>query len=316
MKKPVLFLIFNRPKYTKQVFEEIRLYKPNKLYIAADGPRKNIESDILLCEETRSVLKLIDWDCDIKTLFIDENLGCKINVANAIDWFFVNEIDGIILEDDVVPNLDFFKFCEYCLEKYKEDERIMMITGTNYLSNNNLESTYFFSKHFTIWGWATWKRAWKYYDISMQKWKEPNIKNDIKYLFNGNYIWKHFEYTFDSLNTYGKNNWDIQWVFSCIINNGYCITPKVNLISNIGINGTHSKNLTDSHFLAKYTLDESSKYKSPSNYLVNSAYDEKLHYLKSKKANRRYLIIRFLIRIKIYNYLKKIKDYKYKITKP
>jgi hypothetical protein len=313
MKKPVLFLIFNRPDVTNQVFETIRLYKPNKLYIAADGPRKNISSDIQLCEETRKIVNNINWDCEVKTLFRNENLGCKLAVAGALNWFFDYEEDGIILEDDVVPNIDFFNFCEYCLNKYAEDQRIMMITGTNFLSDADFDSTYFYSKYFTIWGWATWKRAWKNYDISMQKWNDPKVKSDIKYMFNGNYIWKHFYYTFDSLSTYYSDTWDIQWVFSCIINNGYCIIPKVNLISNIGIKGTHSNNITDVHFLTKYILGKTTEYKSPNNFLVNSAYDEKLHYASSRKANKRYFIIRILIKLKMYAIIKKIKN-KYKFN--
>jgi GR25 family glycosyltransferase involved in LPS biosynthesis len=308
MKKPILFLIFNRPDLTHQVFEVIRLYKPNKLYIAADGPRKNKSSDIQLCEESRKIVNNINWDCDVRTLFSNENIGCKMNVSNGINWFFENEEDGIILEDDVVPNIDFFNFCEYCLNKYAEDTRIMMITGTNYLSNENLDSTYFYSKHFSIWGWATWKRSWEYYDINMQKWNDPKVKLDIKYMFNGNYIWKHFKNTFDSLKSFNIDTWDIQWIFSCVINNGYCITPRVNLISNIGINGTHSNKVTDSLFLTKYLLSNSSDYKSPSNFLVNSYYDKNLHLLKSKKSNRRYSFLIFLKFLNLYEILKKIKN--------
>jgi hypothetical protein len=146
----------------------------------------------------------------------------------------------------------------------------------------------------------------------MQKWNDPKVKIDIKYMFNGNYIWKHFKYTFDSLSSYYIDTWDIQWVFTCIINNGYCITPKVNLISNIGVNGTHSKNITVVHFLAKYVLGKTNEYKSPSNFLVNSTYDEKLHYASSRKANKRYFIIRILMKLKIYKLLKDIKNKIYK----
>jgi len=308
MKKPVLFIVFNRPNETFQVFEAIKLYKPVKLYIAGDGPRKNKKSDIQLCEQTRNILKFIDWECEIKTLFRNENIGCKFNVSNAIDWFFENEEDGIILEDDVVPNIDFFNFCEYCLNKYAEDDRIMMITGTNYLSNEHLNSTYFYSKYYSIWGWATWKRAWKNYDVKMQKWNDPKIKLDIKYMFNGNYIWRHFKYTFDALNSYNINTWDIQWVFTCIINNGYCITPKVNLVSNIGVCGTHSNKISDSNFLLKFTLDVSCDFIAPETFLVNSSYDGAIHKKNSKISNRKYLLISILKHLKLFNFLKVVKN--------
>jgi hypothetical protein len=304
MKKPVLFLIFNRPEYSQEVFNAIRLYKPDRLYVAADGPRSNIQNELILCEQTRSVLQLIDWPCDVKTLFRDSNLGCKIAVSSAIDWFFDNELDGIILEDDVVPNSDFFDFCEYNLEKYKNDNRIMMISGSNHYSDQIHDSSYFFSKQFSIWGWATWRRAWNLYDVNMTMWEDRNTKKDIKYMFNGNYIWKHFENTFDSLYTTYLDTWDIQWVFACVVNNGLCITPKVNLITNIGLIGTHSNILTDSHFLDKYELGSSINYKDPKCFIVNSAYDEKFHILKNKPANRRYLAIKLLRKFHLYNTLR------------
>jgi hypothetical protein len=308
MNKAILFLIFNRPDYTIKVFESIRLYKPKKLYIAADGPRINNQKDIILCKETRNIVKLVDWECEVNILFRDENLGCTRAVIGAIKWFFDKEEDGIILEDDVVPNLDFFYYCEFCLNKYSKDERVMMITGTNYLSNEKFDSTYFYSQHYIMWGWATWKRAWEKYDVDMEKWNDPKIKSDIKYMFNGNFIWKYLVNIFDLIKDFKHDIWDYQWVFACIINNGYCITPKVNLVSNIGIEGLHSYDVTDSHFLDKYLLGDSKNYKSPSSFLINSSYDKNLHLLKSKKANRKYTVIKILKFIKLYKILKKLKN--------
>jgi GR25 family glycosyltransferase involved in LPS biosynthesis len=304
MKKPVLFLIFNRPEYTNQVFDSIRLYKPSKLYIAADGPRFNNENDLILCLETKSFIQLIDWECEVKTLFRIKNLGCKLAVSSAIDWFFENEQEGIILEDDVVPNEDFFRFTEFCLNKYKDDERIMMITGCNHFSEHNLKTSFFFSKIYSIWGWATWKRAWKHYDIEMKKWDDLQIKLDIKYSTNKKYIWKNYEFIFDSLKDYKIDTWDYQWHFTCLINNGLCVTPKVNLISNIGVIGTHSEYITNSHFLDKYFLEKPENYIIPETFLVNSKFDKKHYKLKN---NRRYYILNFLMKIKLYNFFRFIK---------
>ena len=307
MKKPILFLIFNRPNYTNEVFKSIKLYKPNKLYIAADGPRLNNIDDMQLCLETRNIIHLIDWECEIKTLFRNENLGCKLAVVGALNWFFNHEEDGIILEDDVVPNIEFYTFCEFALNKYKEDERIMMVTGSNQLSDINFSTSYFFSKLYNIWGWATWRRAWNLYDIDMKRWQDKQVKLDIKYMTNKNYIWTSIKNTFDSLNTYNINTWDIQWDFTCMINHGLCITPKVNLISNIGVIGTHSITITDSHFLKTYSFEEPINYILPESVLINSLYDLKLYEKKSKKSNRKFLIINFLIKINLYNFLKSIK---------
>ncbi len=304
MKKPILFLIFNRPENSLQVFNSIKDYKPDKFYIAADGPRMDKLGEKEICEKTREIVKLIDWECEIKTLFRDRNLGCKNAISSAIDWFFESETEGIILEDDVVPNLDFFSFCEYNLEKYYSDDRVMMITGTNYLSDESNDYTYFFSKHYTIWGWATWRRAWKLYDVNMNEWNNSAVRDDIKFLYNSNFIWKHFKFTFDSLSSTYINTWDIQWVFTCLINNGLCVTPKVNLVSNIGIEGTHGKTLTDSHFLQTFPLDLKSGVASPNRFIPFSKYDETLHLLKSKKSNRRHQIIKILKKTHLFDLTK------------
>lgn len=308
MKKPVLFLIFNRPEYTYQVFDSIKLYKPNKLYIAADGPRLNNNEDILLCLESRNIINLIDWECDVKYLIRDKNLGCKLAVVSAINWFFDNEEDGIILEDDVLPNQNFYSFCEFTLDKYKNNERIMMVTGCNQMSDENLKASYFYSQIFTIWGWATWKRAWQLYDIDMKKWNDNQIKLSIKYMTHKNYIWTNLKYTFDSLKKYSINTWDIQWHFACLINSGLCVTPSINLITNIGVIGTHSNSLTESHFLETKLFEEQNNYVIPETVIVNSFYDLNLFEKKAKKMNQRYYLINFLKQIKLYEILKFIKN--------
>jgi GR25 family glycosyltransferase involved in LPS biosynthesis len=307
MKKPVLFLIFNRPEYTYQVFDSIKLYKPNKLYIAADGPRLNNIDDILLCEESRKILNLIDWECEVKYLFREINLGCKLAVVSAINWFFNNEEDGIILEDDVVPNQDFYTFCEFTLNKYKNNEKILMVTGCNQISDINIKSSYFYSQIFTIWGWATWKRAWQLYDIDMKKWDDNQIKLNIKYMTHKKYIWMNLKYTFDSLKKYSINTWDIQWHFTCLINSGLCVTPSINLITNIGVIGTHSNSISESHFLKADLFEEQNNYVIPETIIVNSLYDQNLFEIKAKKMNQRYFMINFLKQIKLFELFKFMK---------
>ena len=165
MKTPVLFLVFNRPDTTKQVFEAIRQAQPPRLYIASDGHRSDREGEWEKVKTVRDyVVNNIDWDCEVKTLFREKNLGCRIAVSTAISWFFENEEQGIILEDDCFPDQSFFPFCEELLWKYQDDKRIMMITGTNSLGTWKSElQSYHFSIYGSIWGWATWKRAWNLY---------------------------------------------------------------------------------------------------------------------------------------------------------
>jgi hypothetical protein len=278
MKSPILFLIFNRPDTTAIVFEQIKIAAPSKLYIAADGPRSLKPNEVALCAQTREVVSKIDWDCEVKTLFRDNNLGCKIAVSSAIDWFFQNEEEGIILEDDILPSLDFFNFCDCMLDAYREDARVMMVTGMNYLDNPS-QTPYFFSEYFNIWGWATWKRAWNFYDLDMSEWTQ-NTREEISYKFQGSYIADYFNWLFDSLHEKSIDTWDIQWVLSCLTNHGLCLTPYVNLVSNIGIQGAHSSGLTDSHFIEIKTFSKSME-KVDMLVMPRSDYDKNLFRVKS-----------------------------------
>lgn len=180
MNCPVLFLIFNRPDTTRKVFAEIRRAKPARLYIAADGPRKERTTDIALCEQTRDIINEIDWPCQSYTLYRKENLGCKLAVSSAINWFFEREESGIILEDDCLPHPTFFKFCEIMLERYKDDTRVMHIGGSNFQEGMiRGDGDYYYSKWTPVWGWASWRRAWKNYDVNMVKWIEFKKNNYV-----------------------------------------------------------------------------------------------------------------------------------------
>ena len=241
---PVLFLIFNRPKETREVFNEIRKAKPRKLYISADGPRKDKEGEKDVCAETRNILEQIDWECDVHTRFLDSNMGCKMGVSSAINWAFKNEQYLIILEDDCKPSQAFFLYAQELLEKYKNTPQIAMISGDNYNEEYNFENKdYTFSKiGHHIWGWATWKRAWQLYDIDMDYY--DNILSEKKYKDNlGN---KKINNFFKERLTMFYNSdeklktWDYQWFFSIIYQDGLTIVPRKNLVSNIGVEGAHA----------------------------------------------------------------------------
>lgn len=236
MKTPILFLIFNRPELSFRVFDEIRKAKPEKLFIAADGPREKKSGDLELCIETRKVIELVDWPCEINTLFRKENLGCKIAVSSAINWFFEHVEEGIILEDDCLPDQSFFTFCETLLEKYRTEEKIFHISGTNF--QNGLlrgDASYYFSRYAGIWGWATWRRAWKNYDVDMKLLDEYKNSGKIKSVFQNPEEQTYWLTKFSETETEKINTWDYQWIFSLFYYNGISIRPNVNLISNIGI---------------------------------------------------------------------------------
>lgn len=234
-KKPVLFIIFNRPETTKKVFAEIRKYKPAKLFVAADGPRENKAGEKERCEQARKITENIDWPCKVKRLYRKKNLGCKYAVSGAIDWFFENVEEGIILEDDCLPDSPFFTFCEKMLGMYRNDSKVMCISGDNFLPKSmQKKSGYYFSKYVHIWGWATWRRAWKNYDVEMRDWlKIRNLRLLSKYF--DNFIEKVYWFTiFNAVYDKKIDTWDYQFVYHTWKNEGLSIIPNTNLISNIG----------------------------------------------------------------------------------
>jgi len=242
LKTAVLFLVFNRLDTTKQVFETIRQAKPPRLYVAADGPRASRPDDVEKVRNVRDyIMGNIDWKCDVKTLFRSENLGCKMAVSSAITWFFEHEEMGIILEDDCLPDQSFYSFCEKMLEAYKNENTIGMIAGMNYLFNRvKMSESYFFSRYYPIWGWATWRRAWKLYNINISKWQSPEMEKQLKTIYKDGNVVRFFKQMFENVASAKIDTWDIQWVYTCIFHNLQCIAPKYNLVSNIGFVGTHT----------------------------------------------------------------------------
>ncbi|NQU27789.1 MAG: hypothetical protein HQ528_05835 [Candidatus Marinimicrobia bacterium] len=240
---PILFLVYNRPNLTKQVFDTIRTAKPDKLYIAADGPKLSSASDKISTDQVREIVQSVDWECNISTLFSDQNQGCKIAVSNAISWFFKNEEMGIIIEDDCLPDHSFFRYCQELLLMYKDDQRILHIGGTNPLQHPALIHSYYYSKYNRIWGWATWRRAWKYYDRHITCW--PKMKKErIHYNYFDIKEAKYWEKIWDKVYADKIDTWDYQW-FLCRLSHGAAIIPSINLISNIGFGSaaTHASDI-------------------------------------------------------------------------
>ncbi len=241
MNTPILFLLFNRPDKAKIVFERIKEAQPNKLFIAADGPRSGKEGEANLCEKTRKVvLDAIDWPCEVHTLLRNKNLGCKLAVSSAIDWFFKHVEEGIILEDDCLPDPSFFQFCSTLLERYRDDEKVMMISGCNLHSEKNPESSYYFSRYGHIWGWATWRKAWQHYDITMKNWSEYKASGRMEAFLSKSALKKRTA-IFNGCLSENISTWDMQWTFTRWNQNGISVVPSTNLILNIGSVGIHMK---------------------------------------------------------------------------
>lgn len=267
---PVLFLIFNRPDTTKRVFESIREAKPPRLYIAADGARESKIGEVELCSQTREIINAVDWNCEVKTLFRDKNLGCKIAVSSAIDWFFENEEEGIILEDDCLPNQSFFMFCQSLLNYYREDKRVMHIGGCNVFNSSISDYDYSFINYPLIWGWATWQRAWEKYDVNMNSYPEIKKRGELKRIFPNigtRFFWQK---VFEKVIHKEVNTWDYQWSYAVLINAGLCIIPTKNSVQNIGFNdaATHTSDKKDSRSELQL-FDMNDKIKHPVSMKLN-----------------------------------------------
>lgn len=243
LKTPVLFLVFNRPDTTQRVFEAIRAVRPERLFIASDGPREGNNGDKEKCERVRNIVTDIDWDCEVRTLFREKNLGCKNGVSSGIDWFFSQVDEGIILEDDCLPMKSFFRFCEELLQRYRNDNRVMQICGSNSLCGwRRNDDSYYFSGYGPIWGWASWRRAWIYYDVDMKAWPEVREKKIYLDFFDRKREAYFRLHLYDRVFAGEIDTWDYQWGFAKMLNSGLSVTPNVSLISNIGFgdDATHT----------------------------------------------------------------------------
>lgn len=240
---PILFIIFNRPDVTGLVFDEIRKVQPKQLFIAADGPRVNRPSDVELCHETRSIINQIDWPCEVKTLFREQNLGCGKAVSSAISWFFGEVEEGIILEDDCLPHPTFFNYCQDLLEHYRHDSKVMHIGGVNFQNGNKRgEESYYFSAVSHVWGWASWRRAWNLYNFNVSDFYTFVREEKIYDYFPNQKLGLHWLQNFKSMYYHVIDTWDHQWSYSIMNNGGVSIIPNTNLISNIGFreDATHT----------------------------------------------------------------------------
>lgn len=237
MDTPVLLAVFNRPRQTRDAFERLRKIGPRKLYVAADGPRPGHPTDAERCAEVRSIVSAVDWPCDVRYFLREENVGCKQNVGGAITWLFENEERGIILEDDIVPEPSFFRFCTELLERFKDDERIGIISGCNFTSGRvRPEASYFFVRNLHMWGWATWRRVWKLVDLEMSDWNEHRSAAFLRANYGAPWatqqVWeRHFDNT---VNRHRTDFWDYQVCYNLWRRGMLSVDPAVNLIDNDG----------------------------------------------------------------------------------
>tara|TARA_Y100001968_G_scaffold230496_1_gene213379 strand:- start:2132 stop:3091 length:960 start_codon:yes stop_codon:yes gene_type:complete len=244
-KTPILIIAWRRPDTVSEVIKAIKPFAPTNIYIACDGPNISNPSEIKKVTLTRELIdNEIDWKCSIKKLYSEQNLGCKIGVTKAINWFFENELEGIILEDDCVPYPDFLPFAEELLEKYRYDSRIWCITANNIQKGKSRgDASYYFSRYCHCWGWASWRRCWEHYDSELTNWTIIKKSKVLDKIFNKKRESSYWENIFDNLYLNAKpDTWDYQWAYTCWLNSGLTIIPNKNLIHNVGYgaDGTHT----------------------------------------------------------------------------
>ncbi|RZJ52714.1 MAG: hypothetical protein EOO44_10945, partial [Flavobacterium sp.] len=219
------------------------------MFIAADGPRPNHPKDTERCQTTREIINQIDWECEIKTLFHETNLGCGLAPATAITWFFKHVEEGIILEDDCLPNTSFFNYCENLIEKYRCNEKIKMICGTSYQPKPLNSNTYYFSKYPHVWGWATWRRAWNEYNFNLKQESDEVRGSVVNKTFSNRRDRKLWNDNMKMIIN-GLDAWDYQFMYWMWKNDGLCVIPWKNLISNLGFGDqathTHDNNSNQS----------------------------------------------------------------------
>jgi hypothetical protein len=244
---PMLLIIFNRPDTTARVMEAIRAARPPRLYIAADGPRDR-PGEAERCERARRIATAVDWPCEVHKLLRDRNLGCREAPIGAITWFFEHEEEGIVLEDDCLPAASFFRFCDELLARFREDQRVMCITGNNFQHDmGEYPYSYYFSKYNHCWGWASWRRAWRMYDADTALLPEFKRSRALNAMSLSPEFAEYWERCFESTYTGHLDAWDYQWTFCCWAQNGLTATPRVNLVSNIGFGpgATHTTDRTN-----------------------------------------------------------------------
>ena len=225
----VAFIIYKRPDQTRRVFERIAQARPDRLLVVADGPKD--ESERLLCDETREIALAVDWPCEVLANFSDVNMGVEPRVITGLNWVFEQVQDAVILEDDCLPHPTFFPYCSELLDRYRDNEEIAWISGDNFLRDAlSTSQDYFISLYGGgTWGWATWRRAWALFDNEMSGWKDQKSKRQHYDVFQSRREAERFEYVWDTF-----ENWDYRWTYSCIMNRKLALTPRINLVANIG----------------------------------------------------------------------------------
>jgi hypothetical protein len=272
MRTPVLLIIFNRPDKVRRLMESLEKARPSRIYIGADGPRASKPLDKEKCAEARRIAQAVTWPCEVRTNFLTENVGVDKGMESAIGWFFANEEEGIICEDDCIPSDDFFRYSEELLQKYRNDEKVMMICGTNFQDGIKRGDASYYASRYPTWGWATWRRAWQKYDEHLDGLDELIREKKIDGILTDPEQQKFWLDFFGKIRK-GKFSFvDTKWLFSMWNNGGICLIPNANLVRNIGFDkeATHARIGADTRSVETEGLGE---IRHPASLAVNEEAD-------------------------------------------
>lgn len=249
---PVLLMAWRRPETTRQVIDAMRAVAPSRVFVACDGPRDGHPDEAEAVRACRALIdRAIDWPCTVERLYRDSNRGCRRGVSEALQWFFGRVDEGIVLEDDCVPHVDFFSYCAQLLERYRNDTRIWCISGDNFQDGAwRGDGSYYFSHYTHVWGWASWRRVWQHYDDGLQRWPAFRASGLLPSVFGDPVEADYWRGIWDRLSEEGiPDTWDYQLLFACVSNGGLTVLPNQNLVRNIGfgMGATHTVDVNHFH---------------------------------------------------------------------
>jgi len=288
-KVPVLLLFFNRPEHASTVLERVRAVRPSRVYVHCDGPRAGVAGEAEKVAAVRALVNTIDWQCEVYTLFRAKNMGLRNGVSNALDWFFEQEEMGIVLEDDCLPDISFFPYCETLLKEYQNDPKVMHIAGSNLaaeITAGQIES-YFFSKFVFVWGWASWRSAWKKMSLNLDALDAFVAQNRLAEITSNTMSQAYLLDKFETTRQKKNNSWAYAWLFSVLQARGMSIVPSKNLVQNTGIGEAGATHTSKKDARAAIRADQLDfPLIHPKTKLVRPGLDQLLFYLSQKSRWR------------------------------
>jgi hypothetical protein len=300
---PVVFIIFNKIEATEKVFEVLKRVRPSKLFIIADGPRKEIPEEDFICAQVRKITEEINWECEVFRNYADENLGLRKRIMTGLHWVFQNVMEAIIIEDDCLPDDSFFKFCQDMLKKYEHNEKVLTISGNKILSDIKPEKSYYFSRFAHIWGWATWKRTWENFVNQSIDLTEDKIKNILENNLNSKSAVRYWQTLIGESRSGIIDAWSLKLQLMQFMKSGLTVIPSKNLVVNLGFGTEQATNTKGSGGLYRKMKLETISFPLSHPELVEQNLEAdkieiKLFHKFGFKEKIRRLLLKFKIRIK------------------